>query len=184
MATHSNVLQFRSVQSFSRVRLFATPWIAARQASLSITNSRSLPKPMSIELVMPSNHLILCRPLLLLPQSLPASRSFPMSQLFSWGGQSIGVSASISLPGKFHGQRSLVGYRPWGGKKSDTTDLLSTVIPAGTSLVVKWLRLRLPTQRVGVRSLVGELRSYMLCSQKTKTWNQNRSNIVTNSIKT
>ena len=59
--------QFSSVQSFSRVRLFATPWTTALHASLSITNSRSPPKPMSIELVMPSNHLILCRPLLLLP---------------------------------------------------------------------------------------------------------------------
>ena len=58
---------FSSVQSLSRVRLFVTPWTAACQASLCITNSRSLPKPMSIELVMPSNHLILCCPLLLLP---------------------------------------------------------------------------------------------------------------------
>ena len=60
-------VQFSSVQLLSRVRLFATPWIAACQASLSITNSWSLLKPMSIESVMPSNHLILCRPLLLLP---------------------------------------------------------------------------------------------------------------------
>ena len=78
-------------------------------------------------------------------------------------------STAVSLPRESHGQRSLVGYRPRGGKKSDKTDLLSTVIPAGTSLVVQWLRLRLPTQRVGVKSLVGELRSYMPCSQKTKT---------------
>ena len=63
---HTSV-QFSSVQSLSYVRLFATPWIAARQASLSITNSRSLLKLMSIESVMPSNHLILCYPLLLLP---------------------------------------------------------------------------------------------------------------------
>ena len=68
--------QFSSVQSLSRVRLFATPWIAARQASLSITNSRSLPKPMSIELVMPSNHFILCHPLLLLPSIFPSIRVF------------------------------------------------------------------------------------------------------------
>ena len=68
--------QFSSFQSLSRVRLFATPWIAARQASLSITNSQSLLKLMSIELVMPSNHLTLCRPLLLCPQSLPASGLF------------------------------------------------------------------------------------------------------------
>ena len=59
--------QFSSVQLLSRVRLFATPWTSARQASLSITNSRSSLRLMSIESVMPSNHLILCHPLLLLP---------------------------------------------------------------------------------------------------------------------
>ena len=64
-----------SVQSLSRVWLFVTPWIAAHQASLSITNSQSLPKLMSIELVMPSNHLILCRPLLL-PSIFPTIRVF------------------------------------------------------------------------------------------------------------
>ena len=67
---------FNSVQSLSRVRLFATPWIAAHQASLSIINSQSLPKPMSIESVMPSNHLILCHPLLLLPSIFPSTRVF------------------------------------------------------------------------------------------------------------
>ena len=69
-------VQFSSVQLLSHVRLFATPWITARQASLSITNSRSLPKPMSIESVMPSRHLILCRPLLLLPPIPPSIRVF------------------------------------------------------------------------------------------------------------
>ena len=64
-----------SVQ-FSCVHLFATPWTAARQASLSITNCRSLPKPMSVESVMLSNHLILCRPLLLLPSIFPSIRVF------------------------------------------------------------------------------------------------------------
>ena len=64
------------VPSLSRVRLFATPWAAARQASLSITNSRSLLKLMSIESVMPSNHLILCRPLLLPPSIFPSIRGF------------------------------------------------------------------------------------------------------------
>ena len=88
---------FSSVQSLSRVQLFATPWIAAHQASLSIIISQSSLKIMSIELVMPYSHLILCRPLLLLPQSLPASQSFPMSQLFAWGGQSTGVSALASF---------------------------------------------------------------------------------------
>ena len=87
-----------SVQLLSRVRLFATPWTAARHASLSIINFLSSLKLTSIEWVMPSSHLILCRPLLLLSQTLPASESFPMSQLFAWGGQSIGVSASASVP--------------------------------------------------------------------------------------
>ena len=70
------LLQFSSVQLLSCVRLFATPWTAARQASLSITNSRSLLKFMSIELVMPSNHLILCHPLLLPPSVFPSIRVF------------------------------------------------------------------------------------------------------------
>ena len=69
-------VQLSSVQSFSSVRLFPTPWIAARQASLSITNSWSLLKLMSIESVMPSSHLILCRPLLLLPPIPPSVRVF------------------------------------------------------------------------------------------------------------
>ena len=69
-------ISVNSVQSLSRVRLFATPWIAARQASLSITNSRSSPRLTSIKLVMPSSHLILCRPLLLLPPIPPSSRVF------------------------------------------------------------------------------------------------------------
>ena len=70
------LFQFSSVQSLRRVWLFVTPWTAARQDSLSITNSRSPPKPMSIESVMPSNHLILCRPLL--PPSI-----FPSIRVFS-----------------------------------------------------------------------------------------------------
>ena len=68
--------QFSSVQSLSHVQLFATPLTAARQASLPITNAQSLPKPVSIESVMPSNHLILCCPLLLLPSILPNIRDF------------------------------------------------------------------------------------------------------------
>ena len=69
-------VQFSSVQSLCHVRLFATPWIAERQASLSITNSQSSPKLMSIESVMPSSHLILCHPLLLLPPIPPSIRVF------------------------------------------------------------------------------------------------------------
>ena len=71
-----NLKLFSSVQSCSTVRLFATPWTAKHQASLSITNSRSLLKLVSVESVMPSNHLILCRPLLLLPPIPPSIRVF------------------------------------------------------------------------------------------------------------
>ena len=87
-----------SVQSLSHVRLFATPWTTARQASLSITNSWSLPKLMSIELVLLSNHLSLCHPLLLLLSIFPRISVFQMSQLSASGGQSIGDSASTSVP--------------------------------------------------------------------------------------
>ena len=88
---------FSSVRLLSRVQLIVTPWTAARQASLSITNSRSLLKLKSIESVMPSNHLILCHPLLLLPSTFTSIRVFSKSQLFSSGGQIIGVSASTSV---------------------------------------------------------------------------------------
>ena len=71
-----SLVQFSSVQSLSRVQLLVIPWIAARQASMSITNSRSLLKLMSIQPVMPSKHLILCRPLLLLPPTPPSIRVF------------------------------------------------------------------------------------------------------------
>jgi len=99
----------QSVQSLSRVQLFVTPWTVAHQASLSITNSQSLLKLMVIESVMPSNHLTLCRPLLLLPQSFPASRSFQMSQFFTAGGQSImNFSFSISLSNEYSG---LISFR-------------------------------------------------------------------------
>ena len=92
-----------SVQSLSRVRLFATQWIAARQASLSITNSRSSLTLTSIESVMPSSVV----PFSSCPQSIPASGSFPMSQLFAWVGQRTGVSALASfLPKKSQGWSS------------------------------------------------------------------------------
>jgi len=73
--THTHK-EFCSVQSLNSVQLFATPWIAVCQASLSITNSHSLLKPMSIESVMPSNLLILCHPLLLLPSVFPSNKVF------------------------------------------------------------------------------------------------------------
>ena len=84
------------VQFLSRVWLCArTPWTAARQASLSFTIFRSLLKLMSVESVLPSNHLILCRPLLLPPSIFPSIRVFLMSQLFASSGQSVRASASI-----------------------------------------------------------------------------------------
>ena len=87
--------EFSSVQLLSRVQLFETPWTVACQASLSITNSQSLPKLMSIELVMPSNHLILCRPLSSCLQSFPTSGSFQMSQFFASGGQRIRLAFQL-----------------------------------------------------------------------------------------
>ena len=85
------------ILSVSCVRLFATPWTAARQGSLSTTNSRSSPKLMSIESVMLSTISSSVGPFSSCPQSLPASEYFLMSQFFTWGGQSIGVSALVSL---------------------------------------------------------------------------------------
>ena len=85
------------VQSLSCVQLFATLWTIACQAFLSFTIFWSLLRFRSMESVILSNHLILCCPLLLVPSSFPASESFPMSQLFSWGGQSTGASASASV---------------------------------------------------------------------------------------
>ena len=89
-------VQFSSVQLLSCVQLFAIPRTTARQASLSIANSRSLLKLMSIESLMPSNHLVLCHPLLL-PSVFSTSESFQMSQFFTSGGQSTRVSASASV---------------------------------------------------------------------------------------
>ena len=117
-------LQFSSVQSLSRVWLFATPWIAAHQASLSITNSRSSLRLTSIESVMPSSHSSSVVPFSSCPQSLPASESFPMSQLFAWGGQSTGVSALASfLPKNTQDQSPL----EWTGWNSLQTKGLSRV---------------------------------------------------------
>ena len=90
------------VQLLSHVQLFATPWAAACQASLSFTIFQSLLRFTSIELVKLSNHLILCHPLLHLLQSFPALGSLPTSWLFASGGQSIGVSASV-LPMNIQG---------------------------------------------------------------------------------
>ena len=110
--------QFNSVQWLSHVQLFVTPWTAACQACLSITNSRSLLKLMSIELVIPSNHLILCPLLLFLPLIFPSIRVFQMSQLSASGGQSIGVSPSTSVPPTNTQDRSPLGGTGWISSKS------------------------------------------------------------------
>ena len=98
------MFQFSSVQSLSHIRLFATPWTAAHQASLSISNSQSLPKLMSTELVMPSNHLILCHPLLLLPSVFPSIRVFSSESAFrimwpKYWSFSFSISPSNEHPG-------------------------------------------------------------------------------------
>ena len=98
------MFQFSSVQLLSHVRLFATPWIAACQAPLSITNSWNSLRLAFIDSVMPSSHLSSVVPSSSCLQSLPASESFPMNQLFSWDGQSTRVSALASfLPKKPQG---------------------------------------------------------------------------------
>ena len=117
-----------SVQSFSRVQFFVIPWTTANQASLSITNSWSLLRLKSIQLVTPSNRLFLCHPILL--QSLPASGSFPVSQFFVSGGQSIGASASV-LPMKIQDwfPLGLVGSpcRPRDSQESSPTPQFKSI---------------------------------------------------------
>ena len=117
--THLN--QFSSVQSLSRVLLFATPWTIACQASLSITNSQSPPKPMSIELVMPSNHLILCRSLLLQPSIFPSIRVFSNESalLIRWP-KYWSFSFNIS-PSKEHPE--LRSFRMQGSRLSPTKEI-------------------------------------------------------------
>ena len=112
MTERRSSVQFSSVHLLSHVHLFATPWTAACQASMSITNSQSLLRLMSIESVMPSNHLILCRPLLLLPSVFPSIRVFS-NQSFTSGGQSIGVSAWTSVLPMNTQDWSPLGWTGW-----------------------------------------------------------------------
>ena len=105
--------EFSSVQLLSHVRLVATPWTAARQASLSITTSRSLPKLMSIESVMPSSHLIFCRPLFLLSSIFPNIRVFSNESALASGDQNIGVSASTSALPMNTQDWSLLEWNDW-----------------------------------------------------------------------
>ena len=96
-------VQFSSVQSLSRVQLFVTPWTAAGQTSLSITSSWNLLKLVSIKLVMPSNHLILCRPLLLLPSIFPSIRVFQNESLLMRWPKFWSLSFSISPSNEYSG---------------------------------------------------------------------------------
>ena len=113
----SHVYQFSSIQLLSHVQLFVTPWTAAHQASLSITNSWSLLKLRSIESVMPSNHLILCCPLLLLPSIFPSIRVFfSGSVLHIWWPKYWSFSFSIS---PFNEYLGLISFR------TDWLDLLA-----------------------------------------------------------
>ena len=140
MAHAPRILPFSSVQSLSCVQLFATPWITARQASLSITKLRSSLKLMSIESVMPSSHLILCRPLLLLPPIPPSIRVFSNESTLrmrwpKYWSFSFTISPSSEHPG-------LISFRmDWLDLLSDSQE--STVLNRSTSLpetVPRWQR--------------------------------------------
>ena len=113
----TTLFQFSSVESLSGVRLFATPWTTAHQVSLSITNSQSLPKLMSIESVIPSNHLILCHPLLLPPSIFPSIRIFSKEStlLIRWP-KYLSFSFNISPSNEYSG---LISFR------MDWVDLLA-----------------------------------------------------------
>ena len=161
-----------SVQSLICVQLFVDPWTAAHQAFLSITNSRSPPKPISIELVMQSNHLILCHPLLLL-WSFPASGSFLMSQLFTSGGQSIAVSASTSVLPMNTQDWSPSGWTGWISSQSkglsrvfsNTTVQKHHFFDAQLSLIVQLSHPYMTTGKTIAltrRALVGKVMSLLL----------------------
>ena len=133
-------IQFSSVQSLSRVWPFATPWTAAHQASLSITNSWSLPKPMSIESVMPSNHLILCRPLLLLPSIFPSIRVFSNESALhirwpKYWSSSFNISPSNEHPG-------LISFRMDWLALFAVQGTLKSLLQHHSSLVVIYLHFR------------------------------------------
>ena len=124
--SHANI-QFSSVQSLSRVQLFVTPWIAARQASLSITNSRSSLKLTSIKSVMPSSHLILCRPLLLLPLIPPSIRVFSNESTLRMRWPKYWSFNFSVIPSKEH--PGLISFR---------MDWLDLLVVQGTLIIFTW----------------------------------------------
>ena len=121
IASLSPCYQYSSVQSLSRVQLFVTPWITAHQASLSITNSWSLLKPMSIESVMPSSHLTLCCPLLLFPPILPSIRIFPN-----------GSTLCMRWPKYWSFSFSIIPFNKYSGLISFSMDWLDLLAVEGT----------------------------------------------------
>ena len=155
------VCDFHSfIQLLSRVWLSETPWIAAHQASLSVTNSQSSLRLTSIESVMPSSHLILCCPLLLPPQIPPSIRVFSNEStlLMRWPkcwSFSFSIIPSKEIPG-------LMSFR------MDWLDLLVILAiylkESGHAVLVQGLRICLPMQRTWIWSLEGKLRAYMLWS--------------------
>ena len=126
---------FSSVQSLSHVRLLVTPWIAARQASLSITNSWSLPKPMSIESIMPSSHLILCHSLLLLLPIPPSIRVFSRESTLrmrcpKYWSLSFNLSPSNEHPGLISFRMDwldLLGWSPRDSQESSPTPQFKSI---------------------------------------------------------
>ena len=130
----SQVALFSSVQSLSSVWLFVTPWTAACQATLSITNSQSLLKHMSIESVMPSNHLILCRPLLLLPLIFPSIRVFSNESVLDirwpkYWSFSFSISPSRWFSGKDCGFDPCLRKDPLEKKMATHSSILAWIIP-------------------------------------------------------
>ena len=163
-------VQFSSVQSLSRVRLFATPWIAACRASLSITNSWSSLKLMSTSQWCHPDISSSVVPFSSHPQSLPASESFPMSQLFAWGGQSTGVSALASfLP------KNTLGWSPskWTGWISLQSKGLSRVFSNTTLQKHQFFGAQLSSQsnsHILTDSLPYSITKQMLRMNLSKCW--------------
>ena len=142
--------QFSSIQSLSHVQLFATPWITARQASLSITNSRSSLKLTSIESVMPSSHLILCCPLLLL-HPIPPQLKYPACPFWvEWINKLVYLFREILA--RNENEQTNTTYRNTDEFLKYGTDQKKP----GNSLVVQWLDSMLSLPRAWVQSLVGK----------------------------
>ena len=135
-ARHFIEIQFSSVQSLRYVRLFVTPWTAARQASLFITNSRSLLKLMSIKWVLPSNHLILCHPLLLPPSIFPSIRVFPNKSVLCirWPKSYMTIGKTIALT-----RHTFVG-KVMSLLFNMLSRLVITFLPRRKRLLISWLQ--------------------------------------------